>query len=54
LVIIKLYSADLLILGKVYRIAAFLGLGVLLLLASFLYSRFRGVIERLLKDDAAA
>ena len=54
LVIAKLYLADVWILGKGFKIAAFAGLGVLLLLASFLYSRFRHVIERLLKDDAAA
>jgi uncharacterized membrane protein len=54
LVIVKLYLSDVWILGKVFRITAFLGLGVLLLVTSFLYSRFRHVVERLLKDDPAA
>jgi len=54
LVIAKLYVADFWILGKVFKIAAGLGLGVLLLLTSFLYSRFRVRIERLLKDDSVA
>ena len=53
-VIVKLYLADFWILGKGFKIAAALGLGVLLLLTSFLYSRFRNRIERLLKDDPAA
>jgi len=53
-VIAKLYLADFWILGRGFKIAAALGLGVLLLLTSFLYSRFRDRIERLLKDDPAA
>jgi hypothetical protein len=33
---------------------AFGGLGVLLLSMSYLYSRFRPMIEKLLKDDPSA
>jgi hypothetical protein len=38
LVVLKLYLSDVWELGRVFRITAFLGLGVLLLLASYLYS----------------
>lgn len=34
-----------------FRITAFLGLGILLLLVSYLYSRYKPVLERLWKDD---
>jgi uncharacterized membrane protein len=54
LVVIKLYLSDVWELGFVFRIVAFLGLGVLLLTMSYLYSRFRPMIEKLLKDDPSA
>lgn len=50
-VVLKLYLFDVWQLGKVYRTLAFVALGVLLLLTSFLYSRFRGVIDSLWKND---
>jgi len=40
-------------LSRIFRITAFLALGVLLLLVSYLYSRFKPAIERLWKDDVA-
>jgi len=54
LVVIKLYLSDVWQLGFVFRIVSFLGLGVLLLTMSYLYSRFRPMIEKLLKDDPSA
>ena len=36
------------------KLVAFLGLGVLLLSVSYLYSRFRPMIEKLWKDDPSA
>jgi uncharacterized membrane protein len=54
IVILKLYLIDVWTLRLVFRIAAFLGLGGLLLLVSYLYSRYKDVIERFWKDDAAA
>jgi uncharacterized membrane protein len=51
LVVIKLYLSDVWELGFLFRIVAFLGLGVLLLSVSFLYSRFRPTIEKLWRDD---
>jgi uncharacterized membrane protein len=50
-VITKLYLVDLWQLGRVYRISAFVALGLLLISTSFLYSRFRSAIEALLSDD---
>jgi uncharacterized membrane protein len=47
LVILKLYLYDVWLLGQFYRMAAFAILGVLLLVMSYLYSRFRGSIENL-------
>jgi uncharacterized membrane protein len=44
-VILKLYFYDVWELRLLYRVAAFGALGVLLLVTSFLYSRFRGSIE---------
>ena len=41
IVIAKLYLYDVWRLERFYRISAFVGLGVLLLAASFVYSRFR-------------
>jgi uncharacterized membrane protein len=51
LVVIKLYFSDVWELGFLFRIVAFLGLGVLLLTVSYLYSRFRPAIEKFWKDD---
>jgi uncharacterized membrane protein len=53
LVVAKLYLLDVWQLGRGFRITAFLGLGALLLLVSYLYSRFRPAIERLWKDRPA-
>jgi len=53
IVIVKLYLFDVWQLGRVYRISAFVALGLLLLGTSFLYSRFRRLIESLWKDDEA-
>jgi uncharacterized membrane protein len=52
LVIAKLYLLDVWVLGRLFRITAFLALGVLLLALSYLYSRFRPALARLLKTDA--
>jgi uncharacterized membrane protein len=54
LVVVKLYLSDVWELGFLFRIVAFLGLGVLLLTVSYLYSRFRPVIEKLWKDEPSA
>jgi uncharacterized membrane protein len=53
LVVAKLYVYDVWQINRLFRILAFAGLGGLLLSASFLYSKYRGRIEALLKDDAA-
>lgn len=45
LVIVKLYLVDIWTLERVYRISAFVILGVLLIGTSFLYSHFRRLIE---------
>ena len=50
LVIAKLYLLDVWSLSRGLRITAFLALGGLLLLVSYLYSRFKPAIERLWKD----
>ncbi|MDP8988757.1 MAG: DUF2339 domain-containing protein [Acidobacteriota bacterium] len=50
LVIAKLYLLDVWSLSRGFRITAFLALGGLLLLVSYLYSRFKPNIERLWKD----
>lgn len=51
LVVLKLYLSDVWELGYLFKIVAFIGLGVLLLSVSYLYSRFRPVIEKLWKDE---
>ncbi len=51
LVVIKLYLSDVWALGYLFKVVAFIGLGLLLLTVSYLYSRFRPVIEKLWKDD---
>jgi Predicted membrane protein (DUF2339) len=40
-VVVKLYVYDVWLLARLYRVAAFAGLGVLLLATSYLYSRYR-------------
>jgi uncharacterized membrane protein len=50
---VKLYLVDVWQLSRGFRITAFLGLGALLLLVSYLYSRFRPAIEKLWKDHPA-
>jgi len=50
-VVVKLYLSDIWELSRIFRITAFLALGVVLLLVSYLYSRFKPAIERLWKDD---
>jgi uncharacterized membrane protein len=54
LVVIKLYLSDVWELGFVFKIVSFMGLGILLLAVSYLYSRFRPVIEKLWKDEPGA
>ena len=54
LVIAKLYLLDVWSLSRGFRITAFLALGGLLLLVSYLYSRFKPALERLWKDNSAA
>ncbi len=49
-VVFKLYLYDVWQLTKLQRISAFVVLGVLLLSTSFLYSRFRALIESMWKD----
>ena len=51
LVVLKLYISDVWELGYLFKIVAFIGLGVLLLSVSYLYSRFRPAIEKLWKDE---
>jgi uncharacterized membrane protein len=46
-VILKLYFFDVWQLQQTFRVVAFVALGLLLLTASFLYSRFRPVIGKL-------
>jgi uncharacterized membrane protein len=50
-VILKLYFYDVWQLGRVYQIIAFVILGILLLSTSFLYSKFKGLIEGWRKDE---
>jgi uncharacterized membrane protein len=52
LVILKLYLLDVWSLSRGFRITAFLALGGLLLLVSYLYSRYRPAIERLWRPQA--
>jgi Predicted membrane protein (DUF2339) len=51
MVVVKLYISDVWELGYLFKIVAFIGLGVLLISMSYLYSRFRPTIEKLWKDD---
>jgi hypothetical protein len=50
-VVLKLYFYDVWQLGRVYQIIAFVILGVLLLSTSFLYSRFKSLIEGWRRDE---
>ena len=52
LVVVKLYAWDVWQLGRIFRILAFLGLGALMMAVSFLYSRYRGSIEKLLRSES--
>jgi len=52
LVIVKLYLLDVWSLSRGFRIIAFLALGGLLLLVSYLYSRFKPALERLWRPEA--
>jgi hypothetical protein len=52
LVIVKLYLVDVWVLGRLFRITAFLALGVLLLALSYLYSRWRPALARLWQTDS--
>lgn len=54
LVIVKLYLFDVWQLQRPYRISAFIALGILLISTSFLYSRFRPLIDSLIRDDKAS
>ena len=54
LVVAKLYLYDVWLLVRVYRIAAFAALGALLLVTSYLYSRYREKIEAWWNDENAA
>ena len=53
LVVAKLYLYDVWLLVRIYRIAAFAVLGALLLITSYLYSRYKEKIETWWKDDKA-
>jgi uncharacterized membrane protein len=53
LVIAKLYLFDVWQLSRGFRITAFLALGGLLLLVSYLYSRFKPALEKLWKAPSA-
>lgn len=53
LVVLKLYLYDVWEASRLFRMAAFVSLGILLLLTSYLYSRFRPAIESLWKDEDA-
>jgi uncharacterized membrane protein len=45
-VILKVFIYDLSFLGTVYRPVSFAGLGAVLLLVSFLYGKYRGLLIR--------
>jgi uncharacterized membrane protein len=53
LVVLKLYLYDVWEASRLFRMAAFVSLGILLLLTSYLYSRFRPMIESWWKSDEA-
>ena len=52
-VALKLYLYDVWQISRgMYRVAAFAGLGILLILTSYLYSRYRGSIETWWRDES--
>ena len=51
LVVVKLYLYDVWEASRLFRTVAFVGLGILLLLTSYLYSRFRPAIEGWWKEN---
>lgn len=51
IVVAKLYLVDVWVLGRLFRITAFLALGALMLAVSYTYSRFRELLERLWRSD---
>jgi uncharacterized membrane protein len=53
-VVLKLYLYDVWLLRRIYRVTAFAVLGVLLLLTSYLYSRYRSTIETWWRDGKDA
>jgi uncharacterized membrane protein len=53
LVVLKLYLYDVWEASRLFRMVAFVSLGVLLLLTSYLYSQFRPAIENWWKDEEA-
>ena len=53
LVIVKLYLLDVWSLSRGFRITAFLALGGLLLLVSYLYSRYKPALEKLWRPETA-
>jgi uncharacterized membrane protein len=53
MVVLKLYLYDVWEVSRLFRTVAFVALGVLLLLTSYLYSRFRPTIESWWKDEEA-
>ncbi len=54
LVVLKLYLYDVWEASRLFKMAEFVSLGILLLLTSYLYSRFRPTIESWWKSDEAA
>jgi uncharacterized membrane protein len=52
LVVVKLYLFDVWQLRLTFRIAAFLGLGAVLVLSSYFYSRYRSKVESFWRKDA--
>lgn len=51
IVVVKLYFYDVWEVSKLFRMTAFVALGILLLLASYLYSRLRPVVQGWWKDE---
>lgn len=49
--IMKLFLADIWRLDRIFRIIAFIGLGILLLGASFLYNKFKLIVHEDIKND---
>ena len=47
----KLFAYDAFALEREYRVAAFIGLGAMLLAGGFLYQRYRRLIRGFLLDD---